>query len=95
MRRYLAQEHRHLFKFRVEVNVNTDRQVEFHDLHSLAVRALWLAYPRAKWSELALDFEDDSCETIAVTLAAELSLPGLRAVEVWEDDEFGARVELQ
>lgn len=92
---YLKARHRHLFKFRVEHCVSTgDRDVEFHSISASAQRCLEEMY-EASYIEDGYDFGDRSCETIAMELVGELRHIGYSpsAIEVWEDDEHGARVE--
>lgn len=90
---HLRQRHRHLFTIRVEWLVSdADRQVEFHQAQAW-VREAMAAFP---CTELGYEFGDRSCETIATELAAMISSvrrAGPSAVEVWEDDECGGRVE--
>ena len=89
---HLGDRHRHLFSFRVEFDVAHDeRDVEFQ-LAQAAVRNAISLFPVG---DLGFEFGGRSCETIAVevgqALASAFAAPS--AVEVWEDDEFGARVE--
>jgi hypothetical protein len=88
-RAYLRARHRHLFHVRAELDVaGADREVEFHDLLELVS---WHC-GRLPRSELG------SCESIAELLAGAIhrSYPGRRiAVDVSEDGEAGARVELK
>jgi len=82
---YLAQQHRHLFTFRVECAVvDGDREIEFHTLQ----RAVRLALGDGEYQWGAR-----SCEHIAIVLRTLLSQFPVLAIEVWEDDECGARVE--
>lgn len=86
-RYYLAYNHRHLFHFRVEMDVRHDeREVEFHDLMD-EIR-VWL--PRDG------EYGPASCERIARDLLARLlqNHKGRRvAVTVSEDGEAGATIE--
>src|SRR5688572_5193132 len=83
---YLANRHRHLFFLVVAWQVNhLDRDVEFHTAQD------WIrkAFPEP------VDFGAKSCEMIAKMLAEQLVEAGHRVpawVEVWEDQECGARV---
>lgn len=85
---YLATEHRHLFKFKVTVEVFTnDRDVEFHQLLN------WL---EARYPHSGSRVDHKSCEMLAEELIEALSdLHGTRRryeVEVSEDGECGAIV---
>ncbi len=87
---YLASDHRHLFKFRAEARVTeVDREVEMHTLQAEVRHMLDSIYNRHVSG--ALDFGAASCEMIALSLMNRILR--LQAVEVWEDDENGARVE--
>lgn len=89
-RQYLASRHRHLFKFVVEAEVgNDDRDVEFHDLREIAADSL-TNFEGDKVD--GFEFEDFSCERIARHVWG--SVAEATAVEVWEDGECGARVEV-
>ena len=94
--RYLAKKHRHLFKLRAEWLVqHGDRAVEFH------IARLWLrkAVAHVAGDESfvePLNFGSMSCEMIAQYVNDELvalKLPACSAIEVWEDEENGGRVE--
>lgn len=92
-RRYLSERHRHLFHFQVEARVDGDnREVEFHDLLEEAKRSLCNSFD-SKFSHF--EFGHSSCEMIAKEVLAGITTPGVYAVEVWEDGECGARVELR
>lgn len=102
---YLAHRHRHLFYFQVEVEVAGARTVEFHDLLNASQTLVWAHYGE---SATHCEFGENSCEEIAAWLLGQLQnvydkyfdtdgtaitwIPYI-AVEVWEDDECGARVE--
>ncbi len=98
-RRYLANDHRHLFTVRVIVHVShDDRDVEFHDIQAETHFALNRSFNRYESSAPApaaysYDFGSYSCEQIAVKvrdgLPSEWDVTG---VEVTEDDECGALV---
>lgn len=91
---YLASRHRHEFVFRVEVRVQgPDRETEFHLLQAAARAILGHQWPA---TEDGIEFGGASCESIAETVLAALGSAGyaVHAVEVWEDAENGARVEL-
>lgn len=82
---YLGNRHRHLFHYRVEVDVhNDDRDIEFHDLLMHCK-----AFTREEW-------EGSSCETIARGIAdhVEQRWPDRHpAVTVSEDGECGATLQ--
>jgi len=86
---YLKSLHRHLFMFVVAWKVgHDDRDVEFHTAQK------WIreAYDEPK------NFGAMSCEMISKDLWSKLVDAGHAApawVEVWEDEECGARVEFQ
>lgn len=84
---YLANEHRHIFKFRASLSVATDnREIEFHQL----LRELELLYGA---DHLRVDHK--SCEMMAVELHDYLvkAYPGRAVtVEVSEDGECGSTV---
>jgi hypothetical protein len=88
---YLRSPHRHVFKITVFVGVtNDDRQVEFHVLKR-AIRSRGLAqFATNEFGEY--DFGYSSCEAIARTIMDNVGFDGVRAVEVSEDGETGARV---
>lgn len=81
--RYLANEHRHLFKFKVGIEVfHDDREIEFHQFLK------WLE--KLYSSILNLDYR--SCEMIADDLAREIQTryPNRDIeIEVSEDGECG------
>lgn len=94
-RHYLAQEHRHLFRVEVAVEVrHDDRDLEFHDLLDV-VREWWAEH--AADSTGAVAWGSASCERIAGWLAAHLRERGLLDRRAWrvtvaEDDESGATI---
>lgn len=95
---YLASEHRHVFTFRVEVSVeDSDREVEFHLLQQEVRRTVPLFADKRTGTvgDLGIRFGFQSCEHLAERLGRTLidSKFAVRAVEVWEDMECGARVE--
>ena len=91
--RFLRERHRHVFTVRCEWVVGgDDRQVEFF------VAQGWIRSALATWpsDQRGIEFDRRSCETIARNVAEVLSAfgyPAPSAVEVWEDDEDGSRVE--
>lgn len=90
---HLAARHRHTFTLRVEWAVaHDDRDVEFQLAQRDVLRAV-----EYRWGcgQLGVEFGGSSCETIAKDLATQLvkmRYAHPAAVEVWEDDECGARV---
>lgn len=88
---YLAQRHRHVFTVKVEAGVgHGDRQIEFHMLKRETQEICRLVFNQNEHGEF--EFSDRSCEHIAEMILKN-SRGAVRAVEVWEDDENGARVE--
>jgi hypothetical protein len=84
---FLRNLHRHDFKIRIEDRVrHGDREVEFF-IRQRQVEEL------LDQNELGVDaiVRSKSCEMLAEEI---LKLTGASAVEVWEDGENGARVEL-
>jgi hypothetical protein len=94
---FLSANHRHVFTFRVELGVSDDdREVEFFRAQQQ------LKHAALKCGTDAVDvpgvqFGGKSCEMLGREVAQRLPslMPGVRvvAVEVWEDDENGARIE--
>ena len=94
---YLKMRHRHLFKIKVEHPVEHEhRAVEFHTLAAETQSVIRDLYEPI-YIEDGYDFSDRSCETIASELLEALTkrVYAPSAVEVWEDDEHGARVECE
>lgn len=91
---YLASSHRHEFYIRVEVRVeDDDRQVEFHMLKRDSKLALASTFESAGYGSVdEYDFGHRSCEMIAQELKNAIR-ERVSAIEVWEDQECGARVE--
>lgn len=85
-RSYLADRHRHLFFFEVELDVfHDDRDIEFHDLQDWCREATPANY----------EYGAMSCEAIArnVLTQIEQRWPGRHPmVSVLEDNEAGAKV---
>ena len=84
---YLANKHRHLFKFKVEIEIfHNDRELEFHQV---------LNYCESLYDgQLDIDFK--SVEMLADDLYIQLAAkyPGRHmAIEVSEDGECGCRIE--
>lgn len=82
---YLASPHRHLFKFRIQIEVfHNDREVEFHQ---------FLNWIESFYDSGVLELNNKSCEMIAMDLAEKIvekySLRDLK-IEVSEDGECGA-----
>jgi len=82
---YLKSPHRHLFKFRVSVNVyHDDREIEFHQ---------FLNFCTSQYSAGTLELDYKSCEMLAEELMDILieKYPGRTLeIEVSEDGECGA-----
>lgn len=95
-RAYLAQSHRHMFHFRVELQVvDTDREVELHDLRDFCLREVNIGFGRL--GDSGLDFGSQSCEELAELMCEILANEHPKrwvACEVSEDGECGARVEM-
>jgi len=86
---FLQFPHRHMFHIKASKEVfHDDRDVEFITFKRDIVN--WLHQHYYDASEDLLDFGGMSCEMIARTL---LEYFHCDYVEVWEDDENGARVE--
>lgn len=89
-RGYLRPLHRHRFVFQLEALVDgLNREIEFHDLQRDGKYKLAELFPADE--SLLFQFGDFSCEMIAQEMI--LAMPHLSAVEVWEDEECGARVD--
>jgi hypothetical protein len=84
---YLRDPHRHLFKFRVTVNVlHNDREIEFHQ---------FLNFCTSQYATGTLQLNYKSCEMLAeelITVLSEKYKNRLFEVEVSEDGECGAIV---
>ena len=86
-RQYLGVPHEHLFGFSVEVTVtDDDRQIEFHDLRSMAFGSLHGIYDLCARDPNVIDFAGDSCESIARKLAQNL-LGFYQSVTVTVDED--------
>lgn len=87
LRAYLAAPHRHVFHFRVELDVHHDnREIEFHDLLDTCTAVI---------DDYGEDWDSCSCEAIARRLLADVQdqYPGTSPlVTVSEDGECGATV---
>lgn len=97
---YLRSPHRHVFRYVVEARehaADDAREVEFHMLQRAAKTAVVAGYHRLGDPPFELDFGARSCETLARELARWLLAERwpVAAVEVWEDEDNGARVELE
>lgn len=83
--RYLTDKHRHVFKFKVSIEVKfADREIEFH---------MFLNWLESLYADGNLEMDNRSCETIADELAERIAVkyPGRAlSIEVWEDGECGA-----
>jgi hypothetical protein len=88
---YLRSSHRHLFGFRVEVEVShSEREVEYHQLQK---EAIGLSYPILAEAESS----GSSCETMASQLYTRLEKAGysVYSVAVDEDGECGSTIYAQ
>jgi len=85
---YLGSRHRHLFKFRVEIEIfHNDRELEFHQV---------LNYCESLYKDNYLEIDYKSVEMLADDLYLQLSnrYPDrYMAIEVSEDGECGCRIE--
>lgn len=83
---YLGNEHRHLFKFKVSLQVfHNDRDVEFHQFLNW-IESLYGAH---------LQLDNRSCEMLSDELARQIMLkyPGRKLIiEVSEDGECGSTI---
>lgn len=91
---FLEAKHRHTFFVQAELQVrDSDREVEFFIFQAQVNEAIKELYP---YSQLTYDLGRRSCETIAEeiisTLRNKYNYNSL-CVEVWEDNEVGARIE--
>lgn len=86
--KYLAARHRHLFKFRVEIEIfHNDRELEFHQV---------LNYCESLYQDKQLDIDFKSVEMLADDLYLQLAQrypDRMMAIEVSEDGECGCRIE--
>lgn len=86
--RYLANRHRHLFKFKVSIQVfHDDREIEFHQ---------FLNYLEGSIDSGAMELDNKSCEMISDDLfnlinSKYTSRPRMVVIEVSEDGECGSR----
>lgn len=85
---YLAARHRHLFKFKVEIEIfHNDRELEFHRV---------LNYCESLYKDNQIEIDYKSVEMLADDLYLQLAnrYPGrFMAIEVSEDGECGCRIE--
>lgn len=87
---YLQQPHRHLFRFRVTIEVfHNEREIEFH---------MFQAFLLNQFDSGVLQLNNQSCETLAESLLNTICnqygvLRRSVSVEVSEDGECGAIVE--
>jgi hypothetical protein len=85
---YLGSRHRHLFKFKVEIEIfHNDRELEFHQV---------LNYCESLYKDNHLEIDYKSVEMLADDLYLQLAnrYPGrFMAIEVSEDGECGCRIE--
>ena len=94
-RAYLATPHRHLFHFRVALDVHhNEREIEYHDLLHLARTFAHSMGDAVPFDAPTRDFGARSCETLAAELIAQLRAwyperSGI--VQVLEDGECGTQ----
>lgn len=85
---YLAARHRHLFKFRVEIEIfHNDRELEFHQV---------LNYCESLYKDNHIEIDYKSVEMLADDLYVQLASrypDRYMAIEVSEDGECGCRIE--
>jgi hypothetical protein len=85
---YLGSRHRHLFKFRVEIEIfHNDRELEFHQV---------LNYCESLYKDNSLEIDYKSVEMLADDLYLQLAnrYPDrFMTIEVSEDGECGCRIE--
>lgn len=88
---YLRDRHRHVFKFKVEIEVfHDERDIEFHMFQS------WCLAQYADSIPGRLEADGKSCETLAYELGLRIQLAHPTrefTVEVSEDGECGSRVQ--
>ncbi len=94
---HLRASHRHIFSFRIGVHVDhNNRDVEFQLLQTHAMA--WITdQPQTELGVFAIEFGEKSCEHIATMMIEYLNEHHgyhVAFVEVFEDDENGARVEV-
>jgi hypothetical protein len=92
---YLRSKHRHIFHFKVEYATDhPDRDLEFHLMKTDVHDAIEQLFDRRN-EPVGIDFGTRSCEQIAIDIGNDLRRVDrpVVAVEVWEDNENGARVE--
>lgn len=84
---YLGHEHRHLFWFKVKIQVwHDDRELEFHQ---------FLNWVESLYDDKVLDLDYRSCEMISDELATmiQAKYPGRKLViEISEDGEVGSEI---
>jgi hypothetical protein len=85
---YLGNKHRHLFKFRIHIQVvHNDRELEFHQV---------LNYCESLFEDRVIDIDFKSVEMLADDLYDKLAIkyPGRRMmIEISEDAENGCLIE--
>jgi hypothetical protein len=87
---FLADRHRHMFHFKIECYVShDDRQIEFLMLKRDILDYLLETY--YDYGTRTHEFGARSCEMLATEI---LNYFSAKRVEVWEDDENGAAVEI-
>jgi len=92
---YLKREHRHMFHFRVEIQVDhANREVEFHTFKTQCMDFIE-GYLESDYGH-GKDFMSYSCEDLAIQMIKAVGADDRWiACEVSEDGECGARVEVR
>ena len=94
--KFLENEHRHTFFIKAELSVNnSDREVEFFVLQKIINNTIDFLYEKNE-DDFVIELGRRSCETIAEEIIKQIrTILGNKkiTIEVWEDNEVGARVE--
>ena len=93
---FLQNDHRHTFYVKVELSVSkSDREFEFFVLQKMVDNTINFLYEKNE-DDFVIQLGRRSCETVAEEIIKQLRYILVNkelSVEVWEDDEVGARVE--
>lgn len=92
--KFLDNLHSHVFNFRVKIGVShNEREVEFFDAKQTFLEFLSREYPKADNLNMCLNFDSDSCETIAEKIIKQFKgIYNIEEVEVQEDNQDSALV---